>query len=60
MLIGTRLGLLYSWKIKSVLNTKAQMLTLFKKEQAYILVYKFISRINPILKNNHLLLQNPY
>ena len=35
MPIGTRLGLLYSWKSKMIPNIKSQMRNQFKREQDY-------------------------
>jgi hypothetical protein len=35
MPVGTRLGLLYSWKSKMIINTKSHFKDLFKREQAY-------------------------
>lgn len=46
MPIGTRLGLLNSWKSKMIPNIKTQMLTLFKREQDYNHKNEFIIFIN--------------
>ena len=42
MPIGTRLGFLYSWKSKMIIDTKTQFLNLFKREQGYNIFNKFI------------------
>jgi hypothetical protein len=41
MPIGTRLGLLNSWKSKMIPNTKAEIFGLFKREQDYNYKNKF-------------------
>lgn len=55
MPIGTRLGLLYSWKSKMIINTKNQFKDLFKREQTYNYNNKYIIIENIHLKNNRLL-----
>ena len=55
MPIGTRLGLLYSWKSKMIINTKSQFKDLFKREQTYNYNNKYIIIENIHLKNNRLL-----
>lgn len=42
MPIGTRLGLLYSWKTRNILNIKRDAVIWFKREQAYNFTYKYI------------------
>lgn len=58
MLIGTRLGLLYSWKTKYIINVKTQFLELFKREQAYNRYNYFFVFGKNNLKNNQLLQGN--
>lgn len=60
MPIGTRLGFLYSWKKKSIINTKTQFLTVFKREQQYNQIYAFIIIIKKHLKNNLFIPGNCY
>ena len=55
MPVGTRLGLLYSWKSKMIINTKNQFLGLFKREQTYNYNYKYVIIDVARLKNNRLL-----
>lgn len=42
MPVGTRLGLLYSWKTKSIINIKRDAVNWFRREQAYNFTYKYI------------------
>lgn len=41
MPIGTRLGLLYSWKTKNIINIKRDAVNWFRREQAYNFTYKY-------------------
>jgi len=52
MPIGTRLGLIYSWKRKNIINTKTHFLSLFKREQQYNQIYAIFIIIKNHLKNN--------
>jgi len=52
MPIGTRLGFLYSWKLRSINNTKKQYRILFKREQQYNDVCAFLILVKDKLKNN--------
>ena len=59
MPIGTRLGLLYSWKSKMIINSRSQSLPHLRREQAYN--YKHIVVIiGAGSLNDNLLLRGQY
>lgn len=60
MPVGTRLGFLYSWKKRIIINTKTTFLNLFKREQQYNPIYAFFILTKKHLKNNQLLPGNCY